>query len=62
MGFDGAPGPSGLEAYCRHQLTNYEALLREADERFPGCSHAKNCIRERMHELIEQAIIEADLV
>jgi hypothetical protein len=51
--FGSPQGWDGVTAYCRHRLTNYDALLREADE-YAG--RPQDIIMERVREAVEEAL------
>jgi len=45
---------AGVYAYCRHQLTNYEALLNEAPRSWGG--RVRDVLRERINEAVSEVL------
>jgi hypothetical protein len=48
--------PNAIIAYVRHELTNYEELLREIGNK-PGCRQAYIIIRDRVDNAIEKRLL-----
>lgn len=53
--------PNAHLAHCRHRCTNYEELLRGLDRDRAHDRVRVAAIRERVTELLEEAIVAADL-